>query len=71
MARYLIEDYRLWWDFDDGSGYVAVKVPGRGRYKKITLKSVGEFSAITALLNGSKAVFVDPSKGGFGTVDDD
>ncbi len=68
MARILIEDYNIFWDFDDDVGKMSLKLKGRAKYKDIPLKNVGEFNAISNLMTGSKPVFVDKNKCIIGTA---
>ena len=69
MAKELIEDYRIGWNFQKNNGGFAIKKKGESRFNKINLDSFQEFMIVATILNGKKEAFYNEESKEIGTVD--
>ncbi len=69
MAKEIIEDYRMGWNFKKNNGEFSIKKKGNVRFNKINLDTFEEFMVVATILNGKKKAFYDSKSKVIGTVD--
>lgn len=69
MAKEIIEDYRMGWDFKKNNGEFSIKKEGNVRFNKVNLDTFKEFMVVATILNGEKKAFFDSKSKVIGTVD--
>tara|TARA_B100000686_G_scaffold353967_1_gene461895 strand:+ start:646 stop:864 length:219 start_codon:yes stop_codon:yes gene_type:complete len=69
MAKELIEDYRIGWNFKKDNGEFSIKKKGKTRFNKINLDTFKEFMIVATILNSKKKAFYDSKSKVIGTVD--
>jgi hypothetical protein len=69
MAKELVEDYRIGWNFQKNNGGFAIKKKGGSRFNKINIDTFQEFMIVATILNGKKEAFYDEESKVIGTVD--
>ena len=68
MAKELIEDYRIGWNFQKNNGGFSIKKKGGSRFNKINIDSFQEFMLVATILNGKKKAYYNPKTKVIGTV---
>ena len=68
MAKELIEDYRIGWNFKKKNGEFAIKKKGSSRFNKVNVDTFQEFMIVATILNGRKKAFYDSKSKVIGTV---
>ena len=68
MAKELIEDYRIGWNFQKNNGGFSIKKKGGSRFNKVNIDSFQEFMIVATILNGRKKAFYDSKSKVIGTV---
>ena len=69
MAKEIIEDYRMGWNFKKNNGEFSIKKVGNVRFNKVNLDTFKEFMVVATILNGKKKAFFDSKSKVIGTVD--
>ena len=69
MAKEIIEDYRMGWDFKKNNGEFSIKKERNVRFNKVNLDTFKEFMVVATILNGKKKAFFDSKSKVIGTVD--
>jgi hypothetical protein len=69
MAKEIIEDYRMGWNFKNNNGEFSIKKEGIVRFNKVNLDTFKEFMVVATILNGKKKAFYDSKSKIIGTVD--
>lgn len=69
MAKEIIEDYRMGWNFKTNNGEFSIKKKGNVRFNKVNLDTFKEFMVVATILNGKKEAFYDSKSKVIGTVD--
>jgi len=68
MAKELIEDYRIGWNFQKNNGGFSIKKKGGSRFNKINIDSFQEFMVVATILNGKKKSYYNSKTKVIGTV---
>lgn len=68
MAKELIEDYRIGWNFQKNNGGFSIKKKGGSRFNKINIDSFQEFMLVATILNGKKKAYYNSKTKVIGTV---
>jgi len=68
MAKELIEDYRIGWNFQKNNGGFSIKKKGGSRFNKINIDSFQEFMVVATILNGKKKAYYNSKTKVIGTV---
>ncbi len=68
MAKELIEDYRIGWNFQKNNGGFSIKKKGGSRFNKINIDSFQEFMVVATILNGKKKAYYNSKSKVIGTV---
>ena len=69
MAKEIIEDYRMGWNFKKNNGEFSIRKEGNVRFNKVNLDTFKEFMVVATILNGKKKAFYDSNSKIIGTVD--
>jgi hypothetical protein len=69
MAKELIEDYRIGWNFQKNNGGFSIKKKGGSRFNKVNIDSFQEFMVVATILNGKKKAYYNSKSKVIGTVD--
>jgi hypothetical protein len=68
MAKELIEDYRIGWNFQKNNGGFSIKKKGGSRFNKVNIDSFQEFMVVATILNGKKKAYYNSKSKVIGTV---
>lgn len=68
MAKELVEDFRIGWNFQKNNGGFSIKKKGGSRFNKVNLDTFQEFMTVATILNGKKKVFYNSKTKTIGTV---
>jgi len=68
MAKELIEDYRIGWNFQKNNGGFSIKKKGGSRYNKVNIDSFQEFMVVATILNSKKKAYYNSKTKVIGTV---
>jgi len=68
MAKELIEDYRIGWNFQKNNGGFSIKKKGGSRFNKINIDSFQEFMVVATILNSKKKAYYNSKSKVIGTV---
>lgn len=68
MAKELIEDYRIGWNFQKNNGGFSIKKKGGSRFNKINIDSFQEFMVVATILNSKKKAYYNSKTKVIGTV---
>ena len=68
MAKELIEDYRIGWNFQKNNGGFSIKKKGGSRFNKVNIDSFQEFMIVATILNGKKKAYYNSKSKVIGTV---
>ena len=68
MAKELIEDYRIGWNFQKNNGGFSIKKKGGSRFNKVNIDTFQEFMVVATILNGKKKAFYNSKTKVIGTV---
>ncbi len=68
MAKELIEDYRIGWNFQKNNGGFSIKKNGGSRFNKVNIDSFQEFMVVATILNGKKKAYYNSKSKVIGTV---
>ena len=68
MAKELIEDYRIGWNFQKNNGGFSIKKKGGSRFNKVNIDTFQEFMVVATILNSKKKAFYNSKKKVIGTV---
>jgi hypothetical protein len=68
MAKELIEDYRIGWNFKKNNGGFSIKKKGGSRFNKVNIDSFQEFMVVATILNSKKKAYYNSKTKVIGTV---
>jgi hypothetical protein len=68
MAKELIEDYRIGWNFQKNNGGFSIKKRGGSRFNKVNIDSFQEFMVVATILNSKKKAYYNSKSKVIGTV---
>jgi len=68
MAKELIEDYRIGWNFQKNNGGFSIKKKGGSRFNKVNIDTFQEFMVVATILNSKKKAFYNSKTKVIGTV---
>jgi hypothetical protein len=68
MAKELIEDYRIGWNFQKNNGGFSFKKKGGSRFNKVNIDSFQEFMVVATILNGKKKAYYNSKSKVIGTI---
>ena len=68
MAKELIEDYRIGWNFQKNNGGFSIKKKGGSRFNKVNIDSFQEFMVVATILNSKKKAYYNSKTKVIGTV---
>ena len=68
MAKEIIEDYRIGWNFQKNNGGFSIKKKGGSRFNKVNIDSFQEFMVVATILNGKKKAYYNSKSKVIGTV---
>ena len=68
MAKELIEDYRIGWNFQKNNGGFSIKKKGGGRFNKVNIDTFQEFMVVATILNGKKKAYFNSKTKVIGTA---
>ena len=57
MAKELIEDYRIGWNFQKNNGGFSIKKKGGSRFNKVNIDTFQDFMVVATILNGKKKAY--------------
>jgi len=68
MAKELIEDYRIGWNFQKNNGGFSIKKKGGSRFNKVNIDTFQEFMVVATILNSKKKAYYNSKTKVIGTV---
>jgi len=68
MAKEIVEDYRIGWNFQKNNGGFSIKKKGGSRFNKVNIDTFQEFMIVATILNGKKKAYYNSKSKVLGTV---